>query len=110
MQPTSTFAESVAWIVMLLGSQICIGAVTVEKTDYHGWKDSWKVSNGTCELVIVPQVNRMMSFSLVGSPSPIWNNDAIAGQVQLSDDNQWHNFGGDKVWPTQQDWWQRYSD
>jgi len=84
--------------------------VSVTKTDYHGWKDSWRISNGACELVVVPQVNRVMSFSLTGSPSALWNNPLLAGQVQLADDHQWHNFGGDKVWPTQQDWWERYTD
>jgi hypothetical protein len=82
----------------------------VQKTDYHGWKDAWRISNGACELIIVPQVNRVMYFGLIGSPSALWNNDSLAGQVQLSDDHQWHNFGGDKVWPTQQDWWKRFSD
>jgi hypothetical protein len=84
--------------------------VSVTHTDYHGWKDAWRISNGACELVVVPQVNRVMSFALTGSSSALWNNPPLAGQVQLADDHQWHNFGGDKVWPTQQDWWERYTD
>ena len=61
-------------------------------------------------MVIVPQVGRVMSFALVGSKNVLWNNEAIRGQTVLKDDRQWHNFGGDKIWPTQQDWWERYTD
>lgn len=85
-------------------------AVSVEKADYHGWTDSYRITNGACELVVVPKVNRVMYFGLTGSLSALWNNPPLAGKVQLTDDHQWHNFGGDKVWPTQQDWWQKYTD
>ncbi len=84
--------------------------VTIEKTAYHGWKEAWRIRNSACEMVVVPQVNRVMYFGRIGGTNALWNNDALAGQVVRADDHQWHNFGGDKVWPTQQDWWERYSD
>lgn len=81
----------------------------MEESDYHGWKDSWRVRNGACELVIVPQVGRAMYFATTGGKNVLWNNDALFGQVVLKDDNTWHNFGGDKVWPTEQDLWIKYT-
>jgi hypothetical protein len=101
------------WLILILVawlSPVANAEVSVSRVEYHGWKDAWRISNGACELVVVPQVNRVMSFALKDAPSALWNNPPLAGQVQLADDHQWHNFGGDKVWPTQQDWWERYTD
>jgi hypothetical protein len=60
-------------------------------------------------LVIVPAIGRVMHFSLSKKENVIWINGALAGQTVSKDDGQWHNFGGDKVWPTQQSLWQQYT-
>lgn len=83
--------------------------VSVTQIRYTKWDGAWKIDNGKCEMVIVPQVGRVMSFSLSGSQNLLWNNPELAGQTVPRDDNTWHNFGGDKVWPTQQDWWIKYT-
>lgn len=101
-------------LVALLHLSCVVGAasadVSVTRVEYAKWPGAWKISNGRCELVIVPQVGRVMSFSVTGGPNLLWNNEAIAGQTVPKDDHTWHNFGGDKVWPTQQDWWIKYTD
>ena len=83
--------------------------VSVTQIRYSKWDGAWSIKNGACEMVIVPQIGRVMSFSLSGSQNILWNNPELAGQTVPKDDNTWHNFGGDKVWPTQQDWWIKYT-
>ena len=85
-------------------------ALQVKQVTCNGWRDAWRLRNAQCEMVIVPQVGRVMSFARIGGKSVLWNNAAIQGQTVLKDDHEWHNFGGDKVWPTQQDWWEWYTD
>lgn len=101
----------------LLPALWCIAVMTgaasaetsVTQIQYTKWDGAWKIDNGTCEMVIVPQVGRVMSFSLTGRQNVLWNNPELAGQTVPKDDNTWHNFGGDKVWPTQQDGWIKYT-
>ncbi|MCY3023763.1 MAG: hypothetical protein NTW87_32690, partial [Planctomycetota bacterium] len=83
--------------------------VTVEKTDFMGWKGACRISNKACELVVVPQISRVLHFSPKGGQNLLWINGALAGKTVPSDDRQWHNFGGDKVWPTAQTLWQKYT-
>ncbi len=83
--------------------------IIVEKIGYMGWKDCLRLRNTTSEVVIVPQIGRVMHFALAGKENTFWVNRGIAGQSVLKDDGQWHNFGGDKVWPTQQSFWQKYT-
>lgn len=82
----------------------CTAGVTVEKIDFRGWKDAWKISNESCEVIVVPAVARIISFSLKGKESVLWIEPGNAGKT-AKDDKQWHNFGGDKIWPAQQDQW-----
>src|ERR1043165_4555389 len=82
--------------------------VTVEKINYLGWADCLRVRNASCELVVAPQVGRVLHFSLAGKENVLYVNSKLAGKT-AKDDGQWHNFGGDKVWPTQQDLWIKYT-
>jgi hypothetical protein len=98
-------AGCIVWVGALASAE-----VSVTEVEYGKWPGAWKIGNGKCQMIIVPQVGRVMSFSLTGGPNLLWNNPAILGQTVPKDDNTWHNFGGDKVWPTQQDWWIKYTD
>jgi hypothetical protein len=83
--------------------------VVVEKIDYLGWKGAWRLRNRACELVLVPQISRVMHFSLSGGENVLYVNKKLAGQTVAKDDGQWHNFGGDKVWPSAQGLWEKYT-
>ena len=96
------------WCIALVGGAAS-AEVTVTQIRYTKWDGAWSIKNAACEMVIVAQVGRVMSFSLSGGQNVLWNNPELAGQTVPQDDNTWHNFGGDKVWPTQQDWWIRYT-
>ncbi|HYF52187.1 MAG TPA: hypothetical protein VEJ63_22460 [Planctomycetota bacterium] len=79
--------------------------VLVEEVYFRGWYGAVRISNSVCEVVIVPQISRVMSFSLRGGENVLWINPALEGKVAPRDDGRWHNFGGDKVWPAMQSLW-----
>jgi hypothetical protein len=76
--------------------------VSVERIEYKGWPDAWRVQNGACELIVVPAVSRVMRLSLIGGSNVLWENPDLAGKTFPTDDATWHNIGGEKMWPTQQ--------
>lgn len=87
--------------------------VSVEKINYHGWQESYRISNGQIDVVVVPAIGRIMYFGFKGEENILWNNPLFFGKTlpagkPLSDNGEiiWANFGGDKVWPTQEDQWQ----
>jgi hypothetical protein len=97
-------------LTLLVTTLPSTAAVKVEPIEYLKWPHAWRVSNPSCQLVVVPDVGRVMCFARTGGKNILYNNEELAGQTVLHDDHEWHNFGGDKVWPTEQDWWIRYTD
>ena len=84
--------------------------VRVEKTTWHGWRDTVILRNPVAAVVIVPSIGRVMQFSFLeknGQPGegPFWNNRMLDGRPVDAVSAQWSNFGGDKSWPAPQaDW------
>lgn len=83
--------------------------VTVEKITYEKWKDAWRISNGACEMVVVPAISRVMHFAPDGGKNILWLNPKTLGQTFDKDNGQWNNMGGDKVWPTEQGLWGKHA-
>ena len=81
--------------------------VTVSKITYHGWPDSFLLSNGVVEAVVVPAVGRVMQFRFAGEEGVFWENPALAGKTADPSAKEWANFGGDKSWPQPQPDWQK---
>jgi len=77
--------------------------VKVEKIEYHGWSDSYRISNGTVEVVVVPKIGRVMRYGYPSGPNMLWENPDLAGKAHVP--GEWSNFGGDKVWPAPQSDW-----
>lgn len=84
--------------------------LTITKATYSGWADSYELSNGQVKVVVVPAIGRIMYFGLKNGKNILYNDAAYAGKTlpagQPYKENgsvTWANFGGDKVWPTQQD-------
>ena len=81
--------------------------VTVSREAYEGWQNVYILSNGTAEVVIVPQIARIMRYGLIGGANLLWNNPAELGKPGDLSGN-WRNFGGDKPWPWSQDDWAKW--
>src|SRR3569833_2278981 len=80
---------------------------TVKIVDFDGWHDAYQISNGIVDVVVVPSIGRIMSYSFIGHPetSPIWVNPDEMGKGA---GDGWRNFGGDKVWPAPQGDWGKH--
>lgn len=83
-----------------------MAAVTVEKVDYKGWTGSYKISNGTVEVIVVPQVGRVMSYGYSGEKNVLWQNDALLGKTFHASRDPYRNYGGDKLWIAPRTLWQ----
>src|SRR5436305_1962851 len=71
--------------------------VAVERVDYRGWPGCFRLTNGTVEVVVVPQVGRAMRYGPAGGPNLLWENPALAGRdpdPSTAPTATWANFGG----------------
>lgn len=76
--------------------------VRIERLRYNGWADSYRLSNGIVDLVIVPSVGRIMRYGFVGGPNVLWES---AERGKNAKPGEWPNVGGDKIWPWPQNEW-----
>jgi len=79
--------------------------VSVAKVRYHGWPRAYVLTNGTVEIIVVPEVGRVMQFHFVGEDPIFWENSALSGKIPDPAAKEWQNFGGDKTWPAPQAEW-----
>lgn len=85
-------------------------AVTME--NYAGWSGAQRLSNGKVDVVVVPQIGRVMAFHFTGQPESnvFFQNPAFLGKPVSTDAaTQWANFGGDKLWPAPQADWPKHA-
>ncbi len=93
---------------MIVGSVAAGHADVVVKTiAYKGWNNAVQMSNGTVEVVIVPQIGRIMRYGPPDGPNALWNNPDLLGKTtdMSGTSKEWANYGGDKVWPAPQERW-----
>ncbi len=98
------------WVLgalLLVQGSVGHAAVTVSQGEYHGWAGVYRLSNGTVDLVFVPQIGRILRYGYVGERNVLWENAALAGKTtDLSrSGSDWQNYGGDKLWPSPQSAW-----
>jgi len=78
----------------------------VTKMKWNGWDDCYQISNATTQVIVVPAIGRIMFYGFKDGPNILWTDSRLYGQTlpsNLQSVKSWTNFGGDKVWPTQQD-------
>lgn len=83
-------------------------AITVSRTNYHGWPGSLRISNGKVEVIVVPAIGRVQQFGFAGEAGVFWENRALDGDPATWDQG-WINFGGDKTWPSPEAEWGRFT-
>jgi hypothetical protein len=97
--------------ILFLGAQPepATARAQVSRTAYHGWPDAIVLRSKQAEVIIVPEIGRIMSFRLLGGSTdgenPIWNNRELEGHAPDQASEAWLNFGGEKTWPAPQDGW-----
>ena len=88
--------------------------VTIARTNYHGWPDSYVMSNGKVAVAVVPAIGRVMQFGFIGEEGVLWENHSISGresdpQLAAWAAKDWVNFGGDKTWPAPEGDWSAFT-
>lgn len=70
--------------------------VTIEKTDFQGWPNSYKLSNGEVELVVVTDIGpRILHYGFVGGDNVLQVAENTAGSTG---GNSWNGYGGHRFW------------
>lgn len=72
---------------------------------YRGWKDAYRISNSTVDLVVIPRLGRIMRYGMVGGDNILWENPAFSGKEPDPKSKEWQAFGGDKLWLAPQSFW-----
>lgn len=76
-------------------------AVRVEKTEYKGWPNCYRVSNGEIELVVTGDVGpRVIRFGFIGGPNFF---KEYPEQLGKSGEEKFQLRGGDRVWKAPED-------
>lgn len=69
----------------------------VEEANYQGWH-AQQVSSRWVQLVVLPQNGgRLIQVTFNGHPY-LFVNPKLAGKYMPPSENQWFNYGGDKLW------------
>lgn len=99
----------------LLLTAVCLlnvakAQVKTELVDYKGWKKAVQLSNNEIKVVVVPQIGRIMYFSYLDENNLLYENTALEGQAfniqqpfRINGIRSHAGFGGDRIWPTNQD-------
>jgi hypothetical protein len=73
-----------------------ISAVTIEKTAYQGWPNSYRISNGEVELVVTSDIGpRVMRFGFAGGQNFF---KEFAEGLGKSGEAEWQPRGGHRLW------------
>lgn len=76
-------------------------AVTVEKSQYKGWKNCYRITNGEIEAIVTSDVGpRIIRFAFVGSQNLF---KEFADQLGKSSEEKFQLRGGHRVWKAPED-------
>jgi hypothetical protein len=88
-------------LVILMAALGVRAEVKVEKTNYQGWPNCYRVSNGQIELIVTGDVGpRIIRFGFVGSQNLF---KEFADQLGKSGEEKFQLRGGDRVWKAPED-------
>jgi hypothetical protein len=82
---------------------------TAEVVTYHGWTNCVRLWNSQAEVIVVPAINRVMSFRFLNSSNVFWEDCSLDGKSGDASGAEWVNFGGDKTWPSPEADWSRHT-
>jgi hypothetical protein len=80
----------------------------VTRENYHGWSNALAMRNDHVEVIVVPEIGRVMSFGFHGE-NVFWEDPLLYGKAVNPEAAEWINFGGDKSWPAPEAEWGKYT-
>lgn len=76
-------------------------AVKIEKTEYKGWPNCYRITNGEVELIVTSDIGpRIMRYAFVGGPNFF---KEFAESLGKSGEAAWVARGGHRVWAAPED-------
>ncbi len=82
-----------ALLLIAAGAQ---AAVKIEKTNFRGWPNCYRITNGEVELVVTTDVGpRVIRYAFVGGKNIFKEFDAEMGKTG---ENKWMPRGGHRIW------------
>jgi hypothetical protein len=70
--------------------------VKIEKINYHGWPNSYRMTNGEVELVVTGDIGpRIIRYAFVGGRNLFHE---FPSQIGKSGESTWQNRGGHRLW------------
>ena len=76
-------------------------AVKIEKIDYKGWPNSYRISNGEVELVMTSDIGpRIMRYAFIGGQNLFKEFEETLGK---SGEPAWVPRGGHRIWAAPED-------
>jgi hypothetical protein len=82
---------------------------TVGPLSYHGWTGALRLRNEQVEVIVVPEVGRVMSFRFHDGQNVFWEDGSLRGKRGDRTGREWVNFGGDKTWPAPEAEWKTHT-
>ena len=78
-----------------------MAAVKIEKTNFKGWPNSYRITNGEVELIVTSDVGpRVMHYGFVGGPNVFKEFTEMLGK---SGETAWQARGGHRIWAAPED-------
>ncbi len=69
---------------------------TMERIEYRGWKNCWRISDGVVDLVVTADVGpRIIRFGFIGGDNMFHESPGEAGKTG---GRQWMAYGGHRLW------------
>jgi hypothetical protein len=95
------FRGLLLFFLILLAAPTMHAGVSVQKVEYKGWPNCYRVSNGEVELVITGDVGpRIIRYGFVGGPNLF---KEYSDQLGKSGEKTFQMRGGDRVWKAPED-------
>lgn len=90
-----------AFILLFSGIVLGKGKVVVERVNYGGWPNCYRITNGIIELIVTTDVGpRIIRFGFVGE----WNEfKEFKDMLGRTGDKRWLPYGGHRLWHAPED-------
>jgi hypothetical protein len=89
------------WAIIVCAATCARASVSVQKVEYKGWKDCYRISNGEVELIVTGDVGpRIIRYGFVGGQNLF---KEFPDQLGKSGEADFQMRGGDRVWKAPED-------
>lgn len=91
-----------------------MSSITVKNIQYKGWKEAIEISNSDIQLIVVPEVGRILHYSLIDGENIFYENSDFKGNLFkngtfYNNKTEAPNVGGNRVLPCSEDYFHEIS-